>query len=217
MLHFHLSGYVNKQNYCCWAPKNPQELHPASSPLLYIVWCGIASFGVPGPYFFEDNESAVVTMTAECCVEMLCNFCEPELRHRGIDPSLVWFQQDGGQQPIQQGYQWVFCEKCFHNTSFLVAVMFHGLCVHLISLPVITYYGGISKVRLSSLSLEPSGNWSREYRKKLQQSWSRWLVKWWKIVEKVWSSVWGGAGLWMTKFSKIKWHVLSSSVIITVA
>jgi hypothetical protein len=25
--HFHLSGYVNKQNYHYWAPKNPQELH----------------------------------------------------------------------------------------------------------------------------------------------------------------------------------------------
>jgi len=26
---------------------------------------------------------------------MLRNFCEPELRHRGIDLSAVWFQQDG--------------------------------------------------------------------------------------------------------------------------
>ena len=25
--HFHLSGYVNKQNYHYWAPENPQELH----------------------------------------------------------------------------------------------------------------------------------------------------------------------------------------------
>jgi len=24
--HFHLSGYVNKQNYRYWAPENPQEL-----------------------------------------------------------------------------------------------------------------------------------------------------------------------------------------------
>jgi hypothetical protein len=28
-------------------------------------------------------------------VEMLCKFCEPELRCRGIDLSLVRFQQDG--------------------------------------------------------------------------------------------------------------------------
>jgi len=25
--HFHLSGYVNKQNCRCWASENPQELH----------------------------------------------------------------------------------------------------------------------------------------------------------------------------------------------
>jgi len=25
--HFHLSDYVNKQNYRYWAPENPQELH----------------------------------------------------------------------------------------------------------------------------------------------------------------------------------------------
>ena len=25
--HFHLSGTVNKQNFCYWAAENPQELH----------------------------------------------------------------------------------------------------------------------------------------------------------------------------------------------
>ena len=41
--HFHLSGYVNKQNYHSWAPENPQELHqrPLHSERL-TVWCGIA-------------------------------------------------------------------------------------------------------------------------------------------------------------------------------
>ena len=40
--HFHLSGYVNKQNYHYWAPENPQELHqrPLHSERL-TVWCGI--------------------------------------------------------------------------------------------------------------------------------------------------------------------------------
>ena len=55
--HFHLSGYVNKQNYRYRAPENPQEIHqrPLHSERLN-VWCGIASFGVLCPYFFEDNE-----------------------------------------------------------------------------------------------------------------------------------------------------------------
>jgi hypothetical protein len=48
--HFHLPGYVNKQNYHYWAPENPQELHqrPLHSERL-TVWCGIASFGVLRP------------------------------------------------------------------------------------------------------------------------------------------------------------------------
>ena len=94
--HLHLSGYVNKQNYCYWAPENPQEIHqcPLHSERL-TVCCGIASFGVLGPYFFEDNEGADVTVTSECDVAMLRNFCEPELRHRGINLSSVSFHQGG--------------------------------------------------------------------------------------------------------------------------
>jgi len=94
--HFHLSGYVNKQNYRYWAHENPQQLHqrPLHSERL-TVWCGITSFGVLGPYFFEDNKGAAVTVTSERFVALLRNFCEPESCCRGIDLSSVWFQQDG--------------------------------------------------------------------------------------------------------------------------
>jgi len=89
-------GVINKRNCRYWAPENPQELHqrPVHSERL-TVWSGIASFGALGPYFFEDNEGAAVTVTSECYVAMLRNFCEPELRRRGIDLSSVRFQQDG--------------------------------------------------------------------------------------------------------------------------
>jgi hypothetical protein len=50
---------------------------------------------VLGPYFFEDNEGPALTVTSDRHVEMLRNFCDPELRRRGIDLSSVWFQQDG--------------------------------------------------------------------------------------------------------------------------
>jgi hypothetical protein len=53
-------------------------------------------------------------------------------------------------------------EKCFHNLSFLEAIMFHGLRVQLMSPRVATFYGGISKVKFSSLSIEPRRNQSRE-------------------------------------------------------
>jgi len=94
--HLRLSRYVNKQNYRYWAPENPQELHQRPHHIERLtVWCGIASFGVLGPYFFEYNEGAAVTVTSERYVAMLHNFCEPELRRRGIERSSVWFQQDG--------------------------------------------------------------------------------------------------------------------------
>jgi len=94
MIDFHLPVYVNKQNYRYWAPENPQEVHqrPLHNERL-AVRCGIASFGVLGPYFFEDNEGAAVTVTSKRYVAMLRNFCEPEFRRRGIDLSSVWFQQ----------------------------------------------------------------------------------------------------------------------------
>jgi hypothetical protein len=94
--HFHLSGYVNKQNFRYWAEENPRLLH--QSPLhsqKVTVWCGLSSFGILGPYFFEDNNGHAVTVTAERYVAMLNEFLLPELRRRHNDIRLVWFQQDG--------------------------------------------------------------------------------------------------------------------------
>jgi CRISPR/Cas system CMR-associated protein Cmr3 (group 5 of RAMP superfamily) len=81
---------VNKQNYRYWAPESPQECYqyPLHSDKL-TVWCGIASFRVLGPYFFEYNEGAEINVTSERYVEKLRNFCEPELRRCGIDLSSV--------------------------------------------------------------------------------------------------------------------------------
>jgi hypothetical protein len=55
--HFHMSGYVNKQNCQFWAANNPHELHqcPLQS-VKFTVWCAIFSGGIIGPYFFEDKE-----------------------------------------------------------------------------------------------------------------------------------------------------------------
>ena len=53
--HFHLLGMVNKQNFRCWSQNNLCELHqrPLHSPKV-TVWCAMGSFGVWGPYFFEE-------------------------------------------------------------------------------------------------------------------------------------------------------------------
>ena len=71
---------VNKQNCRFWAAENPRELHqrPLHTAKL-SVWCGISKVGIVGPYFFEE-EGTAVTVTSERYVEMLRNFLRPQLR-----------------------------------------------------------------------------------------------------------------------------------------
>lgn len=91
--HFHLDGYVSKQNFRYWAPQNPLSLHekPLHSPKV-TVWCGVTTSGIIGPYFFElDNQT--VTVTSDRYVDMLQNFLMPEVRRLGLNN--VMFQQDG--------------------------------------------------------------------------------------------------------------------------
>ena len=92
--HFHLSGYVNKQNFRYWSESNPRSLHeePLHSERV-TVWCAVANFGVWGPYFFEEEEK-VVSVTSSRSVQMLQNFLKPKLQDLD-DNSTVWFQQDG--------------------------------------------------------------------------------------------------------------------------
>ncbi|PNF39164.1 hypothetical protein B7P43_G01359 [Cryptotermes secundus] len=76
--HFHLSGYVNKQNMRYWSGNNPRELleRPLHSDKV-TVWCALSRVGVIGPGY----------------VDMIKNFFVPALEemHQGN----VWFQQDG--------------------------------------------------------------------------------------------------------------------------
>ena len=59
--HFHLGGYVNKQNCRIWGSKNlrvsvEKPLHPQR----VTVWCGLWFGGVIGPYFFENEVGSTV-------------------------------------------------------------------------------------------------------------------------------------------------------------
>ncbi|PSN52143.1 hypothetical protein C0J52_06461 [Blattella germanica] len=76
-----------------------QDLHFHPYKLVTVqqvnVWCGVASFGVIGPYFFEDEQSRAVTTNAHCYNMMLRNFIEPELRQRNDEYHNLWFQQYG--------------------------------------------------------------------------------------------------------------------------
>jgi len=52
--HFHMSGFVNKQNSRLWGTENPQQIEPCQMhPERVTVW--LWSGGVFGPYFFQDK------------------------------------------------------------------------------------------------------------------------------------------------------------------
>ncbi|CAK1588653.1 unnamed protein product [Parnassius mnemosyne] len=92
--HFHLSGYVNKQNCRIWASENPKEI--IEKPLhaqRFTVWCAMWSGGVIWPFFFEDEAGNAVTVNGSRYREMLTFQFWPIIDD--INITNMWFQQDG--------------------------------------------------------------------------------------------------------------------------
>lgn len=51
--HFHLEGFVNKQNCRIWGSENPRKIvEKPLYPQRVTVWCGFWAGGVIGPFFF---------------------------------------------------------------------------------------------------------------------------------------------------------------------
>jgi hypothetical protein len=92
---FHLCGNVSSQNCRYWATENPPDIQqqPLHSEKV-TVWCGVASFGLIGRYFLEDEEGMAVTGNIARYTEMLRTFLEPELQRLGVETQTLWFQQD---------------------------------------------------------------------------------------------------------------------------
>ena len=89
--HFHLNGFINKQNCRIWESENPhataqRQLHPQK----YTVWCGVLADEVIEPYFFK-NEGENVTVTGARYCQMLEDFVQPWVQNKPP----MWFQQDG--------------------------------------------------------------------------------------------------------------------------
>ncbi|XP_055307310.1 uncharacterized protein LOC129571528, partial [Sitodiplosis mosellana] len=92
--HFHLNGYVNRQNCRFWGSENPRETEEVSAhPARCTVWCGLWAGGIIGPYFFENDDGRAVSINGERYREMLQYFFWSEIED--MDLSDMWFQQDG--------------------------------------------------------------------------------------------------------------------------
>lgn len=94
--HFHLGGYVNKQNFRYWSPENPREMHeqPLHSEKV-TVWCAISGREIIGPYFFENYHGQAVTVNSDRYCEMINSFFREKLRNSSFSNRNTWFQQDG--------------------------------------------------------------------------------------------------------------------------
>lgn len=94
--HFHLNGYVNRQNCRYWSDTNPKLKHekPLHSPKV-TVWAALSGRGIIGPYFYEDERSRPLTVNTERYVAMIQSFFEPALKDFSGFNQRSWFQQDG--------------------------------------------------------------------------------------------------------------------------
>ncbi len=83
---FHLSGYVNSQNYWIWSTNN---LHVFEETLLHPIkvgiWCAISTHQVVSPIVFDKTMDSDVYMKI---IQDFVAFLEEDERY-------AWFQQDG--------------------------------------------------------------------------------------------------------------------------
>ena len=85
---------MTKQNCRYWAPNNPHGLH--QSPLhsaKVTVGCTVSSYGIIGPYFFDNAEGRTVTVNTDRHKVVPETFLRNELHT--LQQDLPWFQQGG--------------------------------------------------------------------------------------------------------------------------
>jgi hypothetical protein len=88
--HFHLDGYVNKQNWRFWGNENPHIVHQKSlHPRRTTVWCALSAHGIIGPVFIHEN------IDSQLYVKILNENFIPNIQGMETDMSQTWFMQDG--------------------------------------------------------------------------------------------------------------------------
>lgn len=81
--HFHLSVFVNKQNFNFWAGRNPRLLHERAKlhGQKVTFWCAISASGIIAPFFIENEAGYTVACHSKRYVEMIQHFLQGSLNY----------------------------------------------------------------------------------------------------------------------------------------
>ncbi|GBM26099.1 hypothetical protein AVEN_12855-1 [Araneus ventricosus] len=109
--HFHLNGFVNKQNWRFWGSENPHlnEEKPLHSPKV-TAWVAVCSKGIIGPFFMRE------TISSERYITILEEFVSTHLALEDR-PRIEWFMQDGA-RPHRTEKVFRFLDEYFGNRNF---------------------------------------------------------------------------------------------------
>ena len=91
---FWLNGFVSKQNCCICGERNQQEIQQRSlHSEKVIVLCGFWSGSIIGPYFFQNETGAALTVNGERYRYMITDFFWLSLDD--MDLTNMWIHQAG--------------------------------------------------------------------------------------------------------------------------
>ncbi|KAK0166333.1 hypothetical protein PV328_004759 [Microctonus aethiopoides] len=91
--HFHLDGFVNRQNCRIWGSEDPRVIVEKQMHSQRVtVWCGFWSGGIIGPFFFENASGQAITVDGARYHDMIIHYFIPKLQNINTDD--MWFQQD---------------------------------------------------------------------------------------------------------------------------
>ncbi|CAK9827661.1 hypothetical protein ANTRET_LOCUS5336 [Anthophora retusa] len=92
--HFHLDGFVNRQNCRIWCSENPREsVGKQMHSQRVTAWSGFWAGGIIGPFFFENAADQTITVNNARYCDMIIQFFVSKLQDMVVDD--MWFQQDG--------------------------------------------------------------------------------------------------------------------------
>ena len=91
--HFHLDGFVNRQNYRVWGSEKPRVISEKQMhPQRVTVWRGFWAGDIIGLYFFKNEAGQAAIVNGARYRDTITQFFL--LKLNDIDVADMWFQQD---------------------------------------------------------------------------------------------------------------------------